>query len=504
MLLLLLSSQTGCDSTPTPVSLLPAPGREARPARPLSALRANPRYFGADGRAVFLTGSHTWNNFQDWDGTVPPRKFDYDRYLDFLEQRGHNFIRLYVWEQAAWFPASDVQVTVDPLPYLRTGPGNALDGRPRFDLERFNPEYFQRLHDRVERAGARGIYVSVMLFNGWSVALKGHKTGNPWRGHPFNGANNVNGIDGDLDHDGQGNEVQTLANPAVTALQKRYVRKVVETLSDLDNVLWEISNESDPGSIEWQYEMILTVRKSEAQLGRSHPVGISAVFPPTSDNAPLFESSADWVSPHSSLAEPYDSDPPAASGKKVVVVDTDHIWGIGGSSRWVFESLLRGLNPIFMDPCVTALHGLLPEWPPEHAREQLPSPCPSSEWDSVRQSLGVARALAERVDLATLEPSSELASSRFCLAQSGKEYLVLVPWDGGPKRRWLAELFPRWLASRVDVDLSGTAAALDVEWIDLQRGLLFPGGSVRGGGHVELREPFVGDAMLHLVAQAPH
>jgi hypothetical protein len=89
-----------------------------------------------------------------------------------------------------------------------------------------------------------------MLFDGWSIELKGQKLGNPWRGHPFNRENNINGIDGDIDGDGQGKELHTMMSPAVTALQKTYLRKVVETLTDLDNVLWEISNESHSGSVE--------------------------------------------------------------------------------------------------------------------------------------------------------------------------------------------------------------------------------------------------------------
>ena len=44
-------------------------------------------------------------------------------------------------------------------------------------------------------ARARGIHVSIMLFEGWSVERKG-QVGNPCQGHPFNKANNVNGIDG--------------------------------------------------------------------------------------------------------------------------------------------------------------------------------------------------------------------------------------------------------------------------------------------------------------------
>ena len=165
----------GCGETAsgTPLrsdSLAPANERRATNG-PLRAATGDHPFFVDSGgrRAVYLTGSHTWNTFQDWGPSDPPPRFDYNAYLDFLERHGHNFIRLYVWEQAAWFPRSERKIVIAPLPYLRTGPRDALDGGKRFDLAQFNPEYFRRLRERVDAARARGIYVSVMLFDGWSV-----------------------------------------------------------------------------------------------------------------------------------------------------------------------------------------------------------------------------------------------------------------------------------------------------------------------------------------------
>jgi hypothetical protein len=71
--------------------------------------QANPRYFtigsenAADRKATYLTGSHIWNNFHDGMGpgsdcAETPEQFDYEAYLKFLKDRGHNFIRLWRWE----------------------------------------------------------------------------------------------------------------------------------------------------------------------------------------------------------------------------------------------------------------------------------------------------------------------------------------------------------------------------------------------------------------------
>ena len=55
----------------------------------------NPRYFTDEsGQVVYLTGSHTWANLQDYGASNPPPVFDYKAYLDFLQPHDHNFIRL--------------------------------------------------------------------------------------------------------------------------------------------------------------------------------------------------------------------------------------------------------------------------------------------------------------------------------------------------------------------------------------------------------------------------
>ena len=45
-----------------------------------------------------------------------------------------------------------------------------------------------------------------------------------------------------------GVEIYELLDPKITALQEAYVRKVVDTVNEFDNVLYEISNENHPPS----------------------------------------------------------------------------------------------------------------------------------------------------------------------------------------------------------------------------------------------------------------
>ncbi len=107
---------------------------------PLSVLLSNPLYFtDGSGKAIHLTGSQTWANQQDHG--IPPPVFDLNAYLDFLQEHNHNFIRLRRKELTRYafegFFKSQLIYVDGPQPWLRTGPGMALDGHPKFDLNRF-------------------------------------------------------------------------------------------------------------------------------------------------------------------------------------------------------------------------------------------------------------------------------------------------------------------------------------------------------------------------------
>jgi hypothetical protein len=102
-----------------------------------------------------------------------------------------------------------------------------------------------------------------------------HGSGNPWVNHPYNGNNNINGVEGDLNGNGEGEEIHTLANSEILALQKTYVQKVMDTLNDLDNVLYEISNESPASSTAWQYHIVNFIREYERTKPQQHLIGMS-------------------------------------------------------------------------------------------------------------------------------------------------------------------------------------------------------------------------------------
>jgi uncharacterized protein YjdB len=434
---------------------------------PLRVSKRNPRYFEtAAGQIVYLTGSHTWSSLQDNGTSDPPAAFNYPAYLDFLTAHKHNFFRLYAWEQAKWTAEIAADYWFSPGVYQRTGAGVALDGKPRFDVTQFNQAYFDRVRSRVQDAGARGIYVSIMLFDGWSVSTKpGYAANNPWRGHPFNSANNINGINGDPNGDGLGLETQTLVNSAVTALQDAYVRKMIDAVNDLDNVLFEIDNEGDATSKAWQYHMIQVIRDYEATKPKRHPVGMTAMWPNGLDED-LYASAADWISPTGSI-----SSPATATGSKVIIGDTDHFCGICGDVPWVWRSFTRGQNPILMDGYDGAAIGV-------GASDYSAS---NPVWEAIRKNLGYARSYALRMNLAAAVPRGDLASSGYCLAVVGTEYLVFLPSGGN-----------------VRVNLAGVTGARTVEWFNPANGQTVIRGTVNGGNSVTINAPFSGAAVAYI------
>jgi hypothetical protein len=432
---------------------------------PLRVSAANPRYFAdPTGRVVYLTGSHYWKNVQDDGPTNPPPIFDNKAYLDFLQQHNHNFTRLWVQEQARWSDEVSYSHWFSPTIYSRTGPGTAADGGLKFDLTKLNPAYFARLRQRVIDAGARGIYVSVMLFDGWSVETKpGFANANPWLAHAFNPSNNINGINGDPNGDNSGRETQTLAIPAVTALQEAYVRAVVDAVNDQDNVLYEISNESDPSGNAWQYHMINFVRSYEATKPKQHPIGMTISWPGT--NADVLSSPADWVSMNGDI-----TDPPVADGTKVNLSDTDHLCGICGDVPWVWKSLTRGHNVLLMDGYDNSAGVSDPAYHPDDPK-----------WEAIRRNMGYARSYALRIDLSHALPRSDLASTKYCLAVVGTEYLVFAPTGGS-----------------FTVDLTGVSGTRTVEWFDPSTGETAAGGTVTGGHSAALSPPFSGPAVAYI------
>jgi hypothetical protein len=450
---------------------------------PLRALATNPHYFtDGSGKAIYLTGSHTWNDFQDWGTNDSIRLFDFGAYVDMLVAHHHNMTLLWTTELPTFrgLPSTESMppdFSVTPHPWQRTGPGNASDGKPKFDLTKFHPAYFDRLEDRVRRLQEAGIYAGVYLFSG-EFLLRFRFAGD---GYPFTGGNNVNGID-----DGGGVGAVTMKAPnAITSVQDAYVRKVIDTLNHFPNVLWIVSQEAPAGSVWWNSHVIALIRSYEATLPMQHPIGYGVLE--DGQDATIISSDADWIAPAVRIS------PVATCGTgrpacKVNINDSDHSYfGIWNDSpqvnrNYFWLNFTNGNQTLFMDPYVV--------YYPRERRNLCPSPVngigtgPDPRWDAVRDTMGHIREYAERMDLAATTPQPGRSSTGHALAQKSArsaEILVYEPSGG-----------------RFTVDLSDLNGPFAVEWMQPATGVKTRGEDVSGGGARTFVPPFGGDAVLYL------
>jgi hypothetical protein len=227
-------------------------------------------------------------------------------------------------------------------------------------------------------------------------------------------------------------------------------------------VLYEIVNETNHNSRQFQYHMVNYIRNYEAtNKPKRHPVGMTSYRDPANEpggaNSDLFTSPADYIVPG---LNPYRDSPPAADGRKVIILDTDHIGG--GDASWVWKAFTRGMNPIYMDT-----------WDVSDATRE-----------GARKAMGHTLTYANKMNLAAMTPRNELAGTGYCLANPGVEYLV---YQTVPGAAFTADL------------LAGT---YDYEWFDPRSGTVNTEGSfVAAGGRCSFTAPFSGDAVFHIRKQ---
>lgn len=412
---------------------------------PLRVHPTNPRYFtdgttNADGamQAIYLGGHQIFVDLQDnafnkeWtkdmshleDPAAKARLLDWDRYLDWLEQLRFNYLRNWIIWSTGSGTAAPPNKVASPMPFLRTGPGNANDGKPKFDLHRFDQSFFKLLHVRARALQQRGIYLSVMLFELYGF-LDGEEVNGQrlWEGNPFNGANNINGVNVDGNHNRLGEEFFSLEDPDLVKLQKTYIEKMVDTLNDLDNVLWEICNEAPAEAMPWQLEMLRHLKACERQKPKQHLVLLSpggwrpggwSLHP-----EPMFlENVADCIATANGWIDR--DNPKVYEVNKPVIFDLDHVAPGDHTAGLVWKAFTRGY------------HYSLYDRPFEQPQDETP------DWQVVRTNIRHTRLVSLRVaDLARMQPRPDLASTGFCLANEGIDYVIYCPRQEGIRIREL-------------------------------------------------------------------
>lgn len=247
-------------------------------AQTLRVSPVNPHYLEWRGKArVLVTSAEHY-------GAVMNLDFDYAKYLATLEKDGLNYTRIFTGSYFEPQGAFGIERnTMAPARLL--APWARVEGK--FDLDRIEPAYLERMKAFLAEASRRNIVVEITLFSSIYGAAQ-------WKINPLNPENNINGLTcTDF------RKLQTLDNGNALPVQERLVRTLARELNAFDNILWEIQNEpwSDnhtlgeilhpfwtnqgypnrveytaPNSIAWQARMAAALREEEARFPVKHLV----------------------------------------------------------------------------------------------------------------------------------------------------------------------------------------------------------------------------------------
>jgi hypothetical protein len=449
-------------------------------AEPLALHPKGPRVFLFRGQPTLLVGSG------EHYGAVVNRDFDYRRYLDTLAADGLNLTRTFVgtyYEKPGDFGIALNTLAPAPgralVPWVRSATPGAADGGSKFDLARWDPEYFSRLRDFVAEAGKRGIVVEVVLFSSY------YGSGWPWS--PLHSANNVNGV-GNVPKE----KANTLDNGPLLAEQEKVVRKVVSELRGFDNVYYEIQNEpwadherpagvvhfsvlpgdmaspgafwknrvdlAGPESLAWQARIGAVVRDAEAAPGPRHLVAqnFSNHRYPLRDvdpNVSVLNFHYAWpeaVTLNAGLgrAVGFDETGFANASEAVHAPETDAVY-----RKQAWEFLMAGGSTFSMLDYSFAVG---------HEDGSAANRAPGGGSPALRRQLGILKRFLHRFDLAALEPRPGLvlsAPGAFARAAGSTRELAVYAWGDGDTLLTLALPAGEWRAEWIDTKTGRTLGA---------------------------------------------
>ena len=424
---------------------------------------SHPFYFrGKDGQPVVLIGNYTWGTFSDAD-------YDYKAMFDTLRASHLNFARVWVcWGNETGFedqrpPQNYHRINV--VPYQRTGPGNANDGKPKFDLTKFNLAFFDRLRAVCAAARERGVFLQLTLFDAWMI-----KHPHLWRLHAYHRDNNVNSVDGDPRHTGTGTDGEqgfcSLGNPKVLEAQKAFVRKVVDAVNEFDNVLFEIANENYYNA-EWERHLCEFIHEYEKSKPKQHmamPLDL-----PNHDYGGI--KTYDIGRLHANLLK-------ARALKQPLLFDTD---GIGTPDdatvrKAAWTAFVSGGHVNYLDDSLQPGS--------EHGGDFR-----GSRRAALRQQLGYLARFTRQVRFWEMQPEDGLVKAGHAFAMASADELVAYLPGGGS----------------VTLDLSNRKGFFTARWFDPRAGRFGVGAGVparpfqiEGGGRRDFTAPDGNDWVLYL------
>ncbi len=368
-----------------------------------------PRIHPADGRRLYWNGA-TWYpvGYYPANGALTSDQTDYANfYRDLLDRLAENRINYMRAVFNMGQPYGDAMTV-----YERTGPGLAADGRPKFDLTRFNRTYFDYWRSVAEYALSKGIVLQISITDLWhnhDTIVEVNGPGRIW-GMQFDfyrAENNINGIDA-ADHTAWMSETHP-----VFAYHQALIRKLVDTMGDLPNIVWEIGNQT--GRTDWELRLADFLTAYEQSRG----LPVRLVMPRDLPGHQFVPGQCVWdpVQVHSLLVGAYGWNLP-------LLADNDCIYPGDPDTRRrrAWAALTAGAH-------INLFH------------LELASPAVLDSRDAAdgMRYLGYLRTFLEEldVDLAGMRPSDGLVTHGWAYARPGREYIIYLISGGGTTVRGL-------------------------------------------------------------------
>jgi hypothetical protein len=433
----------------------------------------NPKYWQYNQRPVLLLGATDNDNLFQMEHLA--------EHLDSLKAAGGNYIR----------NTMSSRDTGDIWPFYRQHDGV-------YDLERWNPEYWNRFARLLQLTSERNIIVQIEIWDRFDYSRE------PWQLNPFNPENNINysqsecGLaadypkhpSGDLQpffHTIQGMQNYNPKLEIIKKYQQKYLDKLLSYTLNFDNILYCMDNETSTPS-QWGIFWIRYIRaKAREQNKKIYTTDMfDHFFKPQSCIPCLYAignfeiytfldisqiNSRNFGQAHWDtlqwILEQRDKSPLRPVNNTKVYGGNQTGWG-SGSNQDGIERFCRNI----IGGCAAARH---------HR-----PPTGNGLNDLAKASIQAIRAIENWVEFWDVEAAMHLLAERedneaYCTAEEGEAYVVYFPRGG-----------------HIKLDLTGYNTAFSGTWINVNRGKPEQQFAINGGAFLEFSTPDVNGWFLVL------
>jgi hypothetical protein len=436
----------------------------------------NPYYWQFKGRPVLLLGG-------SWQDNLFNHPIGLERHLDLLQSVGGNYVR-------------------NTMSHRNQGNVLAYEQHAgKFDLDRWNDEYWRRFDDFLRLTHERDIIVQIEIWETWDH-YEDHQSLGGWSKHPFNPVNNVNytaeqsGLPTQVNYPPRGEPTEHAffrTGPAlgnhelVLRYQQAFVDKLLSYSLPYPHVLYCMNNETGE-HVEWgDYWAKWVSERAEAagvkvyvtDMRRSENVR-------SKDHAHIFDNPDLYTFVDISQNN-------AWSGLGQLHYDNllhvreylaerprpiNNNKNYGAARHGEEESVARFCRIVFAGGASVRFHR-------PHPREDPDAHEAASDFGlglspRAQRIITSMREIGNAMEFVRTKPRNDLLSDRsaneaYCLAEPGRQYALYFP-DGG----------------EVKLDVSATPGSLEVRWLDINRSRWQEPQTVPGGGTLELEAPAKG------------